>query len=593
MTDVSARERVPVLIVGGGGAGLTASMLFARLGIDALLVNAGATTSRLPKAHVLNQRAMEILSHCGVADAVYAVGTPPSQFGHTAFYAGFAGHEGAGRVMFKQESWGAGGLDDEWRMASPMLPTNLPQIRLEPLLRDRAQTLAPGRVRFHHEVIEIDADVDRVIARVRDHDSGRDYEIEADYVLACDGARSIGRSLGVEMQGARDLSRTVSCYVSTDFSGLARDPDVLLRWVWSPFTGKMVVMAPMGPTRWGPDSEEWVIHLGYSMDDERALDDEMVEADLRQALGVGDHPITFHLISRWTIGGVVADRFRVGRVLIAGDAAHRHPPTGALGLTSAIHDVHNLCWKVAAVLDGRAGEPLLDTYEAERRPVDQRNVSRSLENSKGYAIITRLMGVGDPSWSFEERWAVLARVAGDDPSDAPLRRRVLEAMAAQSQEFREHDVEYGYEHVSTAVIPDGSPSDADADFRCHVPSTRPGSPLPHAWLEDWNQRRLSTLDLVEPGAFVVIAGENGDAWCRAAEQVFDGLGLPVRAVTVGHARGDLRDPRLRWHRLRGTDDTGAILVRPDRCVAFRSRSMVDDPVETLRNATRAILSLPD
>ncbi len=594
MSRESTVERVPVLIIGGGGAGLTASMLLAQLGIEALLVNAADSTSRLPKAHVLNQRAMEIMNDCGIAEAIYAIGTPPEQLGHTAFYAGFAGHEGAGRTIFKQESWGGGGLDDEWRMASPLLSSNLPQIRLEPVMRGRAEELSPGRVRFRHEVIEIEPGDEMVTARVRDHGSGHEYLVEADYVLACDGGRTVGRRLGIELQGPRDLTRTVSCYVSTDFSTFANDPDVLLRWVWSPFTGKMVVMAPMGPTRWGPDSEEWVIHLGYAMDDERALDDAAVEADLREALGLGSHPITFHLITRWTIGGVVADRFRAGRVLIAGDAAHRHPPTGALGLTSAIHDVHNVCWKLAAVLDGRAGDSLLDTYEAERRPVDARNVARSLENSKGYAWMTKLMGLGDPNLSFDERWSTLTRLVDPDgPDDADFRRRVLEMMAAQSQEFREHDVEYGYEHVSTAVIPDGSPSTADPDFRCHVPSTRPGSPLPHAWLEDWQQRRYSTLDLVTPGSFVVIAGEDGDAWCRAAVEVAGELGVAVRAVTVGHARGDLRDPRLRWHRVSGIGSSGVVLVRPDRCVAFRSATAVADPAATLRAVLRAVLALGD
>ena len=167
-------ERVPVLIIGGGGAGLTASMLLAQLGIEALMVNAADSTSRLPKAHVLNQRAMEIMNDCGVAEAIYAIGTPPAQLGHTAFYAGFAGHEGAGRTIFKQESWGGGGLDDEWRMASPLLSSNLPQIRLEPVMRGRAEELSPGRVRFHHEVIEIEPGDEKVTARVRDHGSGRE-----------------------------------------------------------------------------------------------------------------------------------------------------------------------------------------------------------------------------------------------------------------------------------------------------------------------------------------------------------------------------------------------------------------------------------
>ena len=108
---------------------------------------------------------------------------------------------------------------------------------------------------------------------------------------------------------------------------------MLLRWVWCPEVARLVVLAPMGPTRWGGESEEWVVHLNYDMDDERALDDDSVLEDLRRGLGIGDHPLDVHLITRWTIGGVVADRFKVGRTFIVGDAAHRHPPTGGLGLT--------------------------------------------------------------------------------------------------------------------------------------------------------------------------------------------------------------------------------------------------------------------
>ena len=147
---------VPVLIVGGGGAGLTASMLLATMGVETLLVSSLPTTSILPKAHVLGQRAMEIMTDCGVADAIYKVGTPPAQMSHTAFYAGFAGHPEAGRVLRKLESWGAGGTDPDWVAASPVLTTNLPQIRLEPLLKARAEALSPGRVRFGHELIDLE-----------------------------------------------------------------------------------------------------------------------------------------------------------------------------------------------------------------------------------------------------------------------------------------------------------------------------------------------------------------------------------------------------------------------------------------------------
>ena len=193
------------------------------------------------------------------------------------------------------------------------------------------------------------------------------------------------------------VTQTATLHVSADFSPWARDPDVLIRWIFSPQAGVLVVMVPMGPERWGPASEEWVIHLNYPVDDPRAQSDAQVEADARQALGIPDLPMKIHKITRWSVEAVMASAFRVGRVLLLGDAAHRHPPTGGLGLTSAIHDAQNLCWKVAAVLAGQASPALLDTYQAERRAVDQHNAQRSLENAVNHFGIGAALGISHES----------------------------------------------------------------------------------------------------------------------------------------------------------------------------------------------------
>src|SRR5262245_41390158 len=231
MTD----EAVPVLIVGGGGAGLTCSMLFSQLGVDSLLVNALPTTSTLPKAHVLNQRTMEILRDVGVAESIYGRGTPPEQMRATAWYAGFAGpSEDHGRRFARLESWGAGYTDTDWVAASPCPQTNLPQIRLEPILRARAETLAPGRVRFNHELLSLAQDANGVTAVVADRAAGREYRVRAHHVLACDGGRTVGRLVGIDMEGERGLMNEVSVHMTADLSQWARDPDVLIRWIWVP-----------------------------------------------------------------------------------------------------------------------------------------------------------------------------------------------------------------------------------------------------------------------------------------------------------------------------------------------------------------------
>lgn len=579
-----------VLIVGGGGAGLTASMLLSKLGVDSYLVSSLPTTSLLPKAHILNQRAMEILTDCGVADEVYAEGTPPENFSYTAAYVGFAGHPDAGRRIAKMECWGTGGRNETWVAASPLLSTNLPQIRLEPILRRGAENLAPGRVRFHHELTAIEQDSAGVSATVVDKDSAREYTVRADYVLACDGGRTVGRLLGIEMVGLRRAASQVSFHISTDFTRWNDDDDVLIRWVGMPQLGHQVVMVPMGPGVWGSKSREWVVHLNYPYDDPRSLDDATVEQDMRSALGIGDHPVEIHLISRWATEGIVAERFSDGRIFLCGDAAHRHPPTGGLGLTSAMHDVQNICWKLAAVVAGAAGPALLSTYETERRPVVERNVRRSLENAAQWSITWGKLGLSDKTMTVDEKWSHLARLWSNDPADDEFRQMARDCFAEHSMEFQEQNVEYGYTYTSSAVVADGTdPLPNPDDIRLYIAETRPGHPLPHAWVEHSEGQRTSTVTLVRPDRFLLIAGEDGTAWCDAAGDIARDLGIEIDAVSIGHFGGDYLDPRLTWLKHRGIAGNGAILVRPDRFVAWRSMGASTDPRATLQDALLSVL----
>jgi 2,4-dichlorophenol 6-monooxygenase len=575
-----------VLIVGGGGAGLTASMLLSKLGVESQLVSALPNTSILPKAHVLNQRAMEILTDAGVAEEIYRRGTPPANMSHTAYYAGFVGPDPVyGRQIGRLECWGGGGLDTDWASASPCRQANLPQIRLEPILKKGAEALAPGRVRFHHELVDLYQDADGVTATVVDRESGAESTIRARYLLACDGGRTVGPKLGVKLEGPRDLFRVVSVYMSADLSRWARDPEVLIRWIWLPSLGVMGTLVPMGPDHWGPDSEEWVFHLNYENQDTRALDDAQVVANMKAALGLPDLDPKVHVVSRWSIEGILADRFRVGRVFLVGDAAHRHPPTGGLGLTSAIHDSHNLCWKIAAVLQGHAGDSLLDSYEPERRTTDGRNVQRSLDNGMNHMQVARAIGISGEAGEAANIAALRSAL-----EDGPHRRAVLAAIATQSMEFREHVVEYGYSYASSAVIGDGTPPRPTGDdIRLYVPGTRPGAPLPHSLIEDADGRRLSTLDLVTPGRFVLIAGEEDTAWREAALALAKQHGLPLDAVRIGHLAGEYRDPRCAWLRRREIGPRGAVLVRPDRFVAWRSLDAAADSATALAGALSQIL----
>lgn len=582
---------VPVLVVGGGGAGLTASMLLSKLSVDHLLVSALPTTSVLPKAHVLNQRAMEILTDAGVADEIYARSTPAANMSHSAFYIGLAGDDPAyGRQVARLECWGAGGADLDWSAASRCRQANLPQIRLEPILKTGAERLAPGRVRFHTELVDFAQDDEGVTATILDKENGETTQVRSRFLLACDGGRSIGPRLGVRLEGVRDLFRVVSVYMTADLSRWVRDPEVLIRWLWFPRLATFGTLVPMGPDRWGPESEEWVFHLNYENEDTRALDDERVVADMKDALGLPDLDAQVHVVSRWTMDGVLADRFRVGRIFLVGDAAHRHPPTGGLGLTSAIHDAHNLCWKIAAVLSGQAGDGLLDSYEPERRPADGRNVQRSLENGLNQVAIGEGVGL-DRNADAATNLAALRRCLGDRPEDRDARRRALALVATQSMEFREHYVEYGYHYDSAAICSEeGPPPESPDPVRLHLPSTRPGAPVPHAELEDADGNRLALMDLFRPGRFLAIAGEAGQAWVDAAQRLAADEGWLIDALRIGHLDGDYRDPRCMWLRQRQIGRDGVVLVRPDRFVGWRSFAASAAPDAELRLALARIMS---
>ncbi|MGV9870489.1 FAD-dependent monooxygenase [Rhodococcus koreensis] len=584
---------VPVLIVGGGGAGLTASMTLSTLGVESLLVSALPTTSKLPKAHVLNQRAMEILTEAGVAPEIYKRSTPAENMRATGWYAGLAGkHEDYGKRLGVLEVWGGGYTDPDYVAASPRRTCNLPQIRLEPVLRDHAEKLNPGNVRFNHELLDLVQDDGGVTATIRDKDADSEYTVRAQYVIAADGGRTVGKKVGVTLDGPRDIMKLVSVHMTTDLSQWATDDDVLIRWLVNPdFGGSWSgVLVPMGPDHWGPASEEWVFHMQYANDDPDAMRQEKVLERMFATLGLPpDHPVEVHKISPWVMEGVIADKFRVGRVFIAGDAAHRHPPTGGLGLTSAMADVYNLCWKLAAVLAGRAGDALLDTYEAERKPVDQNNIDNAIANAMNHNTIDQALNLS-PEYTPEQNWAELAPLWHDGPLSTAKRQAVNRAVASQTIEFHHHNTEFGYRYDSTAVVPDGSPAYVPLDeVRLYEPSTQPGAPLPHAYVEREGERfPLGTL--VHGGKFLVLAGVGGGAWVEAANKIAAENDLPLVAATVGILDADLVDVRFSFLKNREISDDGALLVRPDRYVAFRSMGAVDDPEATLRDALNTVLA---
>ncbi len=585
---------VPVLVVGGGGCGLSASLFLSDLGVEHLLVERHATTSHLPKAHYLNQRTMEIFRQHGVADAVYAVGAPIEKFGKVRWQTSLGGDgELDRRTIFEMEAFGGGSLRARYEADSPGPAGNYPQVRLEPLLRRLATERAPGRIRYHHEVLDWEQVDGAVVATVHDRDADTRYRIRARYLIAADGGKTFGPRLGVEMVGPTNMLDMVSTHFSADLSE-HWDDGSLITWFLNPegeSSWGAGAMVQMGPT-WGRDSEEWVVHFGFRPDDPERFNSDAIVPRLRELLRLPELDPTVHQVSHWILDRIVAERWRIGDIFLAGDAAHRQPPTTGLGLNTGIQDVHNLAWKLAQVLAGHAGDALLDSYQLERLPVSTHGADWALLAFMNHFVIDAGIGLV-PGAPVEANTEAFRALFSDTPIGAALRARAEVCIGTQAWEFQAHDVELGYAYPAEgALLADGSAVPArDPRGGHYVPTTRPGHRLPHAWLAGPDGRPVSTHDLVgDQGRFVLLIGSDGGRWRAAAVDAGAKLGVEIPVVEVGAAgSADYQDPDGRWADLREVSEAGAVLVRPDNHVAFRSAVDPGDPTGRLTDALASVL----
>ena len=272
----------------------------------------------------------------------------------------------------------------------------------------------------------------------------------------------------------------------------------------------------------------------------------------------------------------VADQYRDRRIFLVGDAAHRFPPTGGMGMNTGMADAFNLAWKIAAVCAGRAGDPLLATYDPERRPVATVAARQSLENHLKMLEVVEALRM-EPGLSPEEARSEIRRL----PEQEERRRAVQAAIDAQGEHFDMMGLDLGHHYEDGAVLPDGTPPPPPAmralDF---VPSTRPGCRLPHAWVE-FEGRRVSTLDLVDPAGPTVICGAESARWMEAAEP----LGLRAHAIGEGAA---VEDSAGEWEAVSGIGPEGVVVVRPDGHVGWRDAEGSREAGPALEAALEAV-----
>ncbi|AEM84184.1 FAD-dependent monooxygenase [Streptomyces violaceusniger] len=585
-------KEVSVLIVGGGGSGLSSSIFLSDLGVDSLLVERRPATSHMPKAGAHNQRTMEIFRRHGIAEQIQAIGAPAEARIRASWMTSLGGDDELDRKhLFSIDVNGEGIYRDIFEKDSPELSAGLGQYLLEPLLQRNAEERNPGGVRFGFELISLAQEGDWAIAEVRERESEQVHTVRARYVIAADGGRAVGPMFDVTMVGQTGLATMTSLYFRADLSAYVND-DVMVHWFVGPRFGSWAggCLVKAGPKNWDSHSETWTIHLMIPPDDPDAqnLTNERALARLREVLNLPDLDAEILGVSPWHIESVHIEKSRIGNIFFIGDAAHRQPPTSGLGLQSAIQDADNLAWKLAAVLKGWADPSILDTYETERRPVIQDNIEYALFAFQNQFAFEAGMGLTHARTP-EERRTVLLKYLEDSPMGRTRRAVGHEVFNTGRMELDPHDREIGFHYEEGVVLPDGTAAPSrDPMGVIYTPTTRPGHRLPHAWLND-RGKRLSTHDIGGIGTFILLTGPDGAAWCEAAERLSASSGVPIEAYRIAPG-GDFGDPARSWSALSEIEADGALLVRPDRYIACRFQSGPADPYATLESALAKLLN---
>ncbi len=556
-----------VLVIGSGPTGATTALALATYGVDVQMISRTNWLADTPRAHITNQRAMEVLRDLGIEDEVLKYATPWDQMGDTVFMTSLAGEE-----IARMRCWGTGERrHGDYVFGSPCSLLDVPQPLMEPVIfKNAAQRGA--KFSFNTEYRSHVQDDTGVTVQLRDTLSGREYGVRAKYLVGADGARSkVFEDLGLPLEGQMARAGTFYVLFKADLSRYVSHRPSILQWVVNPAAsfGEIGMGLLRAITPW----TEWIAGWGFDISKgEPEVSDELALQQIRTL--VGDPALEVEIVRKsvWYVNQAHAPYFAKGRVLCGGDAVHRHPPSSGLGSNTCMQDAFNLAWKLAFVVKGDAGPELLESYSLERAPVGRQVVERANQSRLDYAPIKacfRVEGAENPIA------AGLARLRDSSPEGVAARLALQAAFEFKDSEFNAQGVEMNQRYVSGATIADADGADEvwrrDPGLYLQE-TTRPGAKIPHAWLVNRLGKRVSTLDVTGKGKFSLVTGLAGEAW-RMAVEVLDRPYL--RLVVTGE--GDTLDPYFEWQRKREVDEAGCVLVRPDGYVAWRSIEPVHDP----------------
>lgn len=525
--------RVPILVVGGGSVGLSLAAELGWRGVGCRVVERMDGLNQHPRANAVANRTMEYYRRWGVDERISEAGVPPDLPANYFYVTTLAGRllHGVELPPFRELNKAAapGGYAKAEHSWSPYLKTITGQHEVEKAILDYVLSRESVDLQFGCALEEFEETADGVLCRL----SGTNGEetVLADYVVACDGGRSeVRRKLGIGLSGRAGLADFVSIYF--------RAPDFMQAHEF----GHANIFFPLHRDHRGfllnwDGGTTFTFHV--ILEEGQAWDAVDPVAAIHGVLG---RPVDVEVLSiqPWTAHALVADRYRAGRVFLAGDAAHLFSPTGGFGMNTGVSDVIDLAWKLQAKLDGWAGPHLLDSYEAERRPVGIRNTT---EAADCFDRLYEVMQDGDV-------------IDEDGPAGDAARARLKELIVRQEKLIVSSGTLLGYRYEgSDIVVADGTPEPPDHP-RDYLPTARPGHRAPHLWLDGGD----SILDRFGSGFTLLALGDAAATAPADAAPFLDAArarGLPLKLAPVAEPTAA------------ASYEASYALIRPDLTVAWR------------------------
>ncbi|TQL47140.1 2,4-dichlorophenol 6-monooxygenase [Homoserinimonas aerilata] len=567
-----------VIVVGTGPAGAATALALADYGVKTHVVSKWNWLANTPRAHITNQRAMEVLRDLGIEDEVTRLATPWEHMGDTMFTTSLVGDE-----IARIRTWGTGDKRyGDYLQGSPCTMLDIPQTLMEPVLVKNAAARGAD-VSFNTEYLSHEQDETGVTVRLLNKQSGQEYTQRARYLVGADGAKSkVAEELGLPFEGEVARAGTVYILFNADLRQHVEHRPSILHWIMNPAASiGEIGMATFRAIRpW----DQWILGWGFDIDaGEPDLSDEFLLSQIRTLTGIADLEVDIERKMIWYVNQQHAELYHRGRVFCAGDAVHRHPPSSGLGSNTCMQDAFNLAWKLAFAVKGWADETLPASYSDERVPVGRQIVARANQSRKDYAPVRAAISDSEAS---DPLAAGLKRLRSATPEGVAARKALHAALELKNTEFNAQGVELNQRYESSAVIPDPTLGDEEwqRDRQLHLQATtRPGAKLPHAWLVNEKGVRVSTLDVTGHGLMSLVTGISGAAWAEAAHRI---RAPYLRTVVVGEPEhADLYGD---WNAVSEIDEAGAILVRPDGYIAWRQPAAVLDAEEAYRQLTAAL-----